>query len=93
MADISTDLEFDSHLVGTWWELHSQVEATKADPRETVLVAAGVGLAVLAFVSGMLTILQTSSPWWAGLGLLAVGLGLLGPVWRIAVSPVHPRPH
>ena len=91
MTDTGGELEFDSHLVGMWWELHSQFEATVTDPRETVIVTAGIGLTVLAIVSGMIAIVQTTTPWWAGTGLIILGVLLLVSVWRVAVSPRQAR--
>ena len=51
MTDTGGKLEFDSHLVGMWWELHSQFEATvTAAVQTTPRGWAGAGMIVLGML-------------------------------------------
>lgn len=86
MSDMRTELEFDSSLLRTWWELNTQFHATVSSPRDTVVFAIGVATAYLSFVAGTVAILSALRFWWASAILVGLGIATLVFVWSVAIA-------
>ena len=84
MVDMRTELEVDSQLERTWWELSNQFEDAFADEHLSILVAIGIATAFLTFVAATVTVLNEPSLWWVAGGLTVVGMFVLGFVWELA---------
>lgn len=84
MVDMRTELEVDSQLERTWWELSNQLEDTLTDQRRGVLFAISLATAVLTFAAATVTVLNAPSLWWVAGGLVVVGLFVVGFAWELS---------
>lgn len=84
MGDMRTELEFDSGIERTWWELSNQVGDTLSHARKGVLFTISVATAFLTFVAATVTLLNSLELWWVAGSLTAVGVFILVFVWELS---------
>lgn len=77
------DLEFESSIERTWWELSNQVGTTLSHGRKSVLFAISVATSFLTFVAATVAVLNSVQLWWVAASLTAIGVFILVFIWEL----------